>query len=100
MALACKPETAGGGAWRTLAVMSGGQHHGHQDDGWQPATSAPGELYTFEGQMRAQRAFWRGLVRGDRRNRAYRRSMARSAAMVLAVGVGLIVAIALVSAVF
>lgn len=76
--------------------MNGGQQH----DDWQPATSKPGELYTPEGQIRAAGAFARGLVRGDSRNRAYRRSMVRSALMVVAMGVALIVVIALVSAVF
>jgi len=69
--------------------VNGGQH-AHHDDDWQPATSKPGELFTVEGQIRAQGAFWRGLMRGDSRNRAYRRSMARSAAMVLAMGIALI----------
>jgi len=75
--------------------MNGGPH----DDDWQPATSKPGELYTPEGQIRAAGAFARGLVRGDTRNSAYRRSMMRSAAMVIAMAIGLIVVIALVSAV-
>ncbi|MDO8389669.1 MAG: hypothetical protein Q7V57_04200, partial [Actinomycetota bacterium] len=79
--------------------MNGGQDHNHDDD-WQPATSKPGELYTPEGQIRMTGAFARGLTRGDSRNRAYRRSMVRSALMVIAMGVALIVVAALVSAVF
>ena len=79
--------------------MTGGQHHAHHDDDWQPATSKPGELFTVEGQIRATGAFWRGLARGDRRNRNYQRSMMRSAAMVVAMGTALIVVIALISAV-
>ena len=80
-------------------VYARGMNGGHQNDDWQPATSAPGELYTPEGQIRAAGAFARGITRGDSRNRAYRRSMMRSAAMVIAMGVALIVVIAVISAV-
>lgn len=97
MALACRGGSYGG---RTLAYalsMSGGHQNTHDD--WQPATSAPGELYTPEGQIRMTEAFWRGLTRGDPRNRSYRRDMMRSAAMVIAMAIAVVVVIALVSAV-
>ncbi len=47
-----------------------------QDD-WQPATSEPGELYTFEGRMRASSHFWRNLKSDEPRAREYQRTIAR-----------------------
>jgi hypothetical protein len=47
------------------------------EDGWQPATSDPGELYTFEGQIRAVGFFARNLKTDDPRLRAHRRTIAR-----------------------
>ncbi len=98
MALACKGGSHGGRTQAYALGMSGGHQNTHDDD-WQPATSAPGELYTPEGQIRMTEAFWRGLTRGDPRNRSYRRDMMRSAAMVIAMAIALVVVIALVSAV-
>ena len=46
-------------------------------DDWQPATSKPGELYTFEGEMRSIGFFAGRLRTDDPRLRAYRRTMAR-----------------------
>jgi hypothetical protein len=54
--------------------------------GWQPATSGPGELFTIEGRIRAASAFARGLQNHDPRLKAYRRSMIRVAAVVIAIG--------------
>jgi roadblock/LC7 domain-containing protein len=56
---------------------------------WQPATSEPGELFTIEGRIRAAGAFARGLHSRDRRLDAYRRSMRRVGAVVVAFGVAL-----------
>jgi hypothetical protein len=53
---------------------------------WQPATSEPGELFTPEGRIRAAGAFGRGLQNRDPRLKAYRRSMMRVSAMVIAIG--------------
>jgi hypothetical protein len=53
---------------------------------WQPATREPGELFTPEGRIRAAGAFARGLKSPDRRLAAYRRSMIRAAAVVIAIG--------------
>ena len=36
-----------------------------EPDDWQPATSKPGELYTFEGQLRSAGAFVRGARTGQ-----------------------------------
>jgi hypothetical protein len=47
-------------------------------DDWQPATSRPGELFTFEGRMRAGNAFLRGLRKRDPRLKDYRRMMRRT----------------------
>ncbi|MEQ1874297.1 MAG: hypothetical protein ABL953_11270 [Ilumatobacteraceae bacterium] len=49
-----------------------------RDDDWQPATSEPGELYTFEGQMRAYGHFARNLKTDDPRARAHRRTIGRT----------------------
>jgi hypothetical protein len=62
---------------------------------WQPATSEPGELFTVEGRIRAAGAFARGLQNRDRRLAAYRRSMARVAAVVIGIG-GLLALVAAV----
>ncbi|CAB4363111.1 MAG: hypothetical protein F2681_06805 [Actinobacteria bacterium] len=79
--------------------MNGGQHRLGDDD-WQPATSAPGELYTPEGQIKAMGAFARGATNRNPRTRAYQRSMARTAAAVMAIGIAVIAIISLMSAVF
>lgn len=68
-------------------------------DDWQPATSKPGELYTAEGQIRATGAFARGLVNRDRRLKAYRRSMRRTALMIVGLAVAVIVVVAVIVAV-
>ena len=60
------------------------QHKPETD--WQPATSEPGELFTVEGRIRAAGAFARGLQNRDPRLVAYRRSMRRVAAAVVALG--------------
>ena len=66
---------------------------------WQPATSEPGELYTPQGQINAIGAAARGLRARDPRNRAYRRSMMRSALMVLAAGIMLVAVVAVVASI-
>jgi roadblock/LC7 domain-containing protein len=53
---------------------------------WQPAPSEPGELFTIEGRIRAAGAFARGLHSRDPRLIAYRRSMRRVGAAVVAFG--------------
>jgi hypothetical protein len=60
--------------------------HKQPESDWQPATSAPGELFTIEGRIRAAGAFARGLQNRDARLAAYRRSMTRVAAVVLGIG--------------
>jgi hypothetical protein len=63
-------------------------------DDWQPATAAPGELYSPAGEMRARWAVLSGLKHRDPRGAGYRRSMRRVAGVAVLVGVALIVAIA------
>ena len=82
-------------AWKT-GVMSGG----HDDDTWQPATSAPGELYTPEGQIRAAGSFWRGLRRDDPGTRHYRRSMYRPALAFIGLAVAFVAIVSVLRAVF
>jgi len=73
--------------------------HGSSDPGdWQPATSAPGELYTPEGQIKAVGAFARGLKDPNPRRRRYRNSMIRTGLAIAGVAVLLVVAIALLDA--
>jgi hypothetical protein len=53
-----------------------GTHAGssqRNEDTWQPATSAPGEIYTPAGRVRASGAFLSGLVTRDPRRRALQR---------------------------
>lgn len=45
------------------------------DDDWQPATSEPGELYTFEGRLRATGHFFRRLKSDEPRALEYRRTI-------------------------
>lgn len=59
---------------------------------WQPGTSLPGEMYTFEGRVRSIGPLARNARNRDPRYVAYKRSMARSGLMVLGV-VGLMFAI-------
>lgn len=58
--------------------------HDHDDPDWQPATSAPGELLTPAGRLRAQGAFLRNLRRSTPRHREHRRAMRRPAWFFLA----------------
>ncbi len=81
--------------WKT-GVMNGGD----DDDTWQPATSAPGELYTFEGQLKASRSFLRGLRRDDPGTRHYRRSMYRPALAFIGLAVAFVVIVSVLRAVF
>jgi hypothetical protein len=66
-------------------------------DGWQPATSRPGELYTVEGQSRARWVFLRGLRKRDPRQRRYRSSMYRVGLTLMGLGLvaGALVGVAL-----
>ena len=69
-------------------------------DDWQPATSRPGELYTPEGQIRSTRNFAAGLFSRDPRRKALRRSMQRTALFILAIGLGVVVGVVFLQAVF
>ena len=70
------------------------------DDGWQPATSRPGELYTPEGQIRSTRNFVQGLTSKDPRQKAYRRPMQRAALLVIAFAAVFVAVVILLQAVF
>ncbi len=70
------------------------------DDGWQPATSRPGELYTYEGQIRSVGYFFRALRNKDPRQRAYRRAMQRVAALIIAITAGFVIVVIVVQALF
>ena len=61
---------------------------------WQPATSEPGELYTYEGRIRGTGAFARGLKHRDPRGASYRRSMTLTAVSVIGIGIALAVVVA------
>jgi hypothetical protein len=76
-------------------------HKDHSaDDGWQPATSRPGELYTPEGQIRSTRNFVEGLMSKDPRRKAYRRPMQRAALLVIAFAVVFVAVVILLQALF
>jgi hypothetical protein len=62
---------------------------------WQPATSEPGELYTYEGRIRGAGAFARGLKHRDARGASYRRSMTRTALSVIGFGLALAIIVAI-----
>ena len=70
-----------------------------EPDDWQPATSAPGELYTFEGQMRSVGAFVRGRKNDDPRVEHYRGSMQRTAWTFVGIALGVVVLTIALSAV-
>ena len=78
----------------------GNTSHPPGPDDWQPATSRPGELYTPEGQIRSTRNFVSGLVSKDPRRKALRRSMQRTAMLIVAFGVGLVAVILVLKAIF
>ena len=69
-------------------------------DDWQPATARPGELYTYEGQIRSVGSFFRGLRRKDPHLRAYRRPMQRMGLLFVALAVGVVVIVILLPIVF
>ena len=76
-------------------------HKDHNpDDGWQPATSRPGELYTPEGQIRSTRNFVQGLTSKDPRQKAYRRPMQRAALFMIAGALAFVGLVILLQAVF
>lgn len=61
---------------RADQIRNRGTHTGssqQNEDTWQPATSAPGEIYTPAGRIRASGAFLSGLVTRDPRRRALQR---------------------------
>ena len=65
----------------------------HGDDEWSPATSAPGEIFTPEGQIKQAGAFARGLKNDDPRAKAYRRSMMKPGLVIVGLAVGLMIAL-------
>ena len=79
--------------------MAAHKDHNAEDD-WQPATSAPGELYTPAGQIRSARNFAQGLFSKDPRRKAYRRPMQRVALLVIAIAVGFVLVVVLLQALF
>lgn len=73
---------------------------GNDDDSWQPATSAPGELYTPEGQIRAAASISRGFRNNDPRIRPYRRSMNRPALAFVGLAIAFAVIVTVLQAIF
>lgn len=67
---------------------------------WTPATSKPGEVFTPEGNIRLWGAFARGATNDDPRLKPYRRQMWRTGLSIVVLGLALIVAIAVVTALF
>lgn len=72
----------------------------HGDDGWQPATSRPGELYTYEGQIRSFGHFFRALRRKGPENDRYIRPMVRMGLFFIALAVVFVAVAVVVQAVF
>jgi hypothetical protein len=70
------------------------------DDGWQPATSRPGELYTYEGQIRSFGHFFRALRRKGPENDHYVRPMVRMGLFFVAIALVVVAVAVLVQAVF
>ena len=70
-----------------------------EPDDWQPATSKPGELYTFEGQLRSAGAFVRGARNKDPRAKHYRGSMQRTAWTFVGIALGVVVVVIAASAI-
>ena len=65
---------------------------------WTPATSQPGEILTPMGQVDQVGHFARSLRHRDPRNARYRRQMWRTGMMMVGLGLAIMVAIAVVSA--
>lgn len=76
-----------------------GQPAPENEGEWQPATSKPGEVFTYEGQIKSVGAFARGMTKHDARLRPYRRSMWRIGLAIVAVGVLAVVLIAVLASV-
>jgi hypothetical protein len=77
-----------------------GNERKHDSDDWQPATARPGELYTYEGQIRSVGSFFKGLRRKDPRLKSYRRPMQRTALLVVALAVAVVAIAVLLQALF
>jgi hypothetical protein len=77
-----------------------GDSKNQSSDDWQPATSRPGELYTYEGQIRSVGSFFRGLHNKDPRQKAYRRPMQRVALLCVAIAVAVVAIAILAQALF
>ena len=77
-----------------------GDARNKSSDDWQPATSSPGELYTYEGHLRSVGSFLRGLRNKDPRQAAYRRPMQRIALLMVVLAVGLVAIVSLLQALF
>jgi hypothetical protein len=73
-------------------------HDGDDTSDWQPATSEPGDLYTYEGRIRGAGAFARGLKHRDPRGAGYRRAMTRGALAVIGIGAGVAAVVAVAAA--
>ena len=70
------------------------------DDNWQPATSGPGELYTYEGQIRSVGHFFRALRRKGPENDRYTRPMMRIGLLFVAAAAIFVAIVILVQAAF
>lgn len=70
------------------------------DDTWQAATSAPGEIYTPAGSIRASGALLRGLLSRDPRRRALQREGLRPLLFILPLIVLVGVAVSLLMQLF
>jgi hypothetical protein len=71
-----------------------------KDDDWQPAVSAPGEMYTPEGRIRATGIMARNLKNDDPRLRSYQKSMLKTGAAVLGIGLLAMVIVAVIASLF
>ena len=67
---------------------------------WSPATSAPGEIFTPEGQIKQYGALARGLKNEDPRLKPYRRQMWGTGLAVIGIGIAVVVLAAVLTAIF
>jgi hypothetical protein len=77
--------------------MTTPREHGDEDE-WSPATSAPGEIFTPEGQIKQAGAFARGLTNKDPRAKAYRHQMMMPGLVIIGLAFAFVAVVIIVNA--
>ena len=77
--------------------MTTPKRHGDENE-WSSATSAPGEVFTPEGQIKQAGDFARGLTNKDPRAKAYRRQRMKPGLVIIGLAFAFVAIVVLVNA--